>query len=152
MGVLYFLIPSILLSIKRIPLNTMNSAKWFIMTLYILFGTLRIITFVSGIYLIPKLRRKKITELRKYPSYKYLTKIWLALLLISPILCNLMLVLGYIEDNINNKIHDESMTNIESQNETLILFLSIVFELLLSIYFFFATNTFISLKWPNYRQ
>jgi len=144
-----------------------NETEIVIMCLTITFGLIRILTFGLGISIIPKIQNEKLSELEVKKCNKYLTKLWLSLLLIAPILCDLALVLGYIqdvigdeeydhdEDTVTDKLNDtvtENKSLIMMGNDVVIMFMVVFCELILSIYFFFVTNSFMAMKWPNLRQ
>ena len=127
---------------------TSDDVKLSIFILTIIFGLFRMMICILGMYLIPNFKRHKLSTLDANKFQKISTRIWLAALLICPVLCDLALVLTYIESIINTENEDIFMT----ETDMVIMFIIICIELLVSIYFFFVTNTFMSLKWPSLRQ
>mmetsp|Transcript_46971 Transcript_46971/g.42060 ORF Transcript_46971/g.42060 Transcript_46971/m.42060 type:complete len:320 (+) Transcript_46971:28-987(+) len=125
--------------------------------IYITFGLLRFITFALGIYLIPKFKYENLAMLhsRLYRYYKRLVKIWMGLLLLSPLLYDVLLVIEYIDDmksqTVDHGDHETEQHVDLEQNHNEMLFVLIVFlmELLSSIYFFFIIHGFTAIKWPK---
>eukprot|EP01084_Bolivina_argentea_P024948 46428_1 len=114
---------------------------------YIFFGLLRFVTFSFGIYLIPKLQYENLATLDTmlYNSYKRMVKIWLALLLLSPILYDILLIVEYFNDL---QIENKNINKLD--NTAIFIFLLFVCEMLFSIYFFFQIHGFILVKWPTH--
>ena len=122
---------------------------------YIIFGLLRFITFGMGVYLIPKFQYENLAILhdKLYRFYKCLVKIWLGLLLLSPLLYDILLLIEYIDDmEIENENGIENGNDNGNGVDNTMIFILVIFvmELLSSIYFFFVIHGFIAIKWPSH--
>ena len=105
------------------------------------------ITF-SILILMTKYKAQSVSEFINHSAHRIVVRLWSALLLIAPILMAFIFLLGFMMSN----AYDQFMDLRESEGSAFMVFVAVLIDVMLSVYFFSVAHQFASTKWPHLWQ